>query len=99
MASGIVISLSYVIDFMAIKTYGDSETFLGLPGIAYLYAAFSLVAVLFIYFVLPETEKRSLEEIENHFRTKKWTDVKIERINEELMTIPETYKRKSSIDL
>ena len=46
-----------------------------LPLISRLYSAVSLVSVVFVYFLIPETKGKSLEEIENHFSGKVQQDL------------------------
>lgn len=55
------------------------ETTLSLPGVSLLYTSIVGVGLIYSYFVVPETEGRSLEDIELHFadNTKKLTDWKI----------------------
>lgn len=55
---------------MATKTYLNVERRFGMHGAAWFYAAFALVGCGILYFILPETEDRTLEEIEDHFATK-----------------------------
>ena len=44
---------------------------LSLFGVITLYTVLSFVGIIFIYFFLPETEGRTLEEIEEHFSNNK----------------------------
>lgn len=66
--------------FAATKTYLDFEHALGMAGIVYLYGAVGVFGLFFFYFLLPETENRTLEDIETHFSKKRITDIKIERM-------------------
>lgn len=81
-ASGIVAALCYVMVFISTKTYLDLEHALGMPGIVFLYGAVGVVGFLFFYFLLPETENRTLEDIETHFSTQSITNIKIKRVSE-----------------
>lgn len=49
---------------------------LSMAGVSLLYSVISGVGLVFMYFILPETENRTLEEIELHFsdNSKKLTD-------------------------
>lgn len=46
------------------------ERDLGLPGAPWFYAAFAVTGAAILYFILPETEGRTLEDIERHFSEK-----------------------------
>lgn len=67
---------------MSKKTYYNLETTLSLPGVSCLYCIVTAVSLILMYFILPETEGRSLEDIELHFSddSKKLTDWKIAKI-------------------
>lgn len=54
---------------------------MSLPGVASFYATVSFFGVIVAYFILPETEGRTLEDIELHFsvNSRKLTDRKIEK--------------------
>lgn len=47
---------------------------LTMPGTFWFYSVVALVGALVLYFVLPETEGRTLMEIERHFAGKRMTD-------------------------
>lgn len=70
--------------FASTKTYLDFEKALGMPGIIFLYGAVGVFGWLFFYFLLPETENRTLEDIEIHFSTQSITNIRIKRVTEEL---------------
>ncbi|CRK97315.1 CLUMA_CG010709, isoform A [Clunio marinus] len=80
-ATGITAALNYIMAFCTTKTYYNLETSLTLFGVVALYAAFDIVGLLYIYLFVPETERRTLEEIELHFsdNTKKLSDIKIRK--------------------
>lgn len=67
--------------FCTTKTYYNLETSLGLFGLISIYAILDIIGLIFIYNFLPETERRTLEEIELHFsdNDKKLTDIKIRK--------------------
>lgn len=50
-------------------------------GLISLYAVVDIIGLVYIYMFLPETERRTLEEIELHFsdNTKKLSDIKIRK--------------------
>lgn len=65
--NGIAAALNYLFGFITKKTYYNLETTLSLPGTALFYCVICGIGLIFTYNVLPETENRSLEEIELHF--------------------------------
>lgn len=70
---------NYVFGFITKKTYYNLETALSLPGVSLLYTFICLFGLILTYNILPETENRSLEDIELHFsdNSRKITDRKI----------------------
>lgn len=68
--------------FIARKMYYNLETTLSLAGVSLLYSVICGTGLIVMYFILPETEGRSLEEIERHFsdESTKFTDRKIGKI-------------------
>lgn len=79
LATGISAGLNYVFAFIATKTYLNVERDLGLSGAPWFYAAFALTGAIILYFILPETEGRTLEDIERHYseRGRRITDLNI----------------------
>lgn len=82
---GIAISMNHFFGFVSKKTYYNLETTLSLPGISLFYCAVTGAGLTLMYFILPETEGRSLDDIELHFsdNSKKITDWKIAKSNKE----------------
>lgn len=78
-ASGVAAAVNYIFGFITKKTYYNVETTLSLPGASLLYCFICGLGLIFTYIVLPETEGRTLEEIELHFsdNSKSITDRKI----------------------
>lgn len=78
-ASGVAIAFDYSLAFLSKKTYHNLETTLSLAGTTTFFCTVSFIGLIFAYFVLPETEGRSLEDIELHFTddSKKFTDWRI----------------------
>lgn len=56
--------------FAVTKTYLNVEVGLSIGGGFLLYGCITTVGLLALYLVLPETEGRTLEEIENYFSDK-----------------------------
>lgn len=71
--------MNYLLAFVATKSYYNLETFLSLPGVSMLYASIGVIGLVIGYFIIPETENRTLEDIELHFSDNalKLTDRKI----------------------
>lgn len=80
-ATGITAAGCYVMAFIASKTYYNLESFLSLPGVSMMYASIGVVGFIVAYFIIPETENRTLEDIEIHFsdNSRNLTDRKIEK--------------------
>lgn len=75
-ADAFAAALTYVIGSLAKKTYYSLEIGLSMPGVTALYCSIAAIGLIWTYNVLPETEGRTLEDIERHFsdKTKKLTD-------------------------
>lgn len=87
--TGLSEALAYVFNFILIKSYFNLETTLSLPGYTLFSCIFATCGWILLYKILPETEGRTLEDIELHFmdKTKKLTDHKIPKPKE---IIPKT---------
>lgn len=81
--SGVSVTINYLIVFLATKTYLSLENLLGLFGVIWLYGSIGACGFGFLFFLLPETENRTLEEIELHFATQPITSTKIAKINDQ----------------
>lgn len=68
LASGVAAGVSYVFGFIVTKTFLGLEATLSLSGVFILYGSFSVVGFIFFYFYLPETEGRSMEDIEESYK-------------------------------
>lgn len=66
-ASGLAGGLGYIFGFLANKLFLTMIESMTLPGTFWFYSAVGLIGALILYFVLPETEGRSLMEIESHY--------------------------------
>lgn len=71
MAAGVAAAASYIIGFVATKTYLTLEDFLHLEGVFVLFGVFSILGFVHLYAHLPETEGRSFDEIAAEFCDKK----------------------------
>lgn len=72
-------SINYLFSFVNKKIYYDLETTLSMPGVSLFYCTLSFIGLIVMYLILPETEGRSLEDIELHYSddSKKITDRQI----------------------
>ncbi|XP_061393962.1 facilitated trehalose transporter Tret1 [Musca vetustissima] len=74
-ASGLVSGLGYIFGFLANKLFLQMLSLLTMPGTFWFYSAVALVGCATLYFTLPETEGRTLGEIEAHFSKKSPTNL------------------------
>lgn len=66
-ASGLSGGTGYIFSFLANKIFLSSVSCFTLPGVFWFYGAMSVVGTILLYFLLPETEGKSLFEITEHF--------------------------------
>lgn len=66
-ASGITGGTGYIFGFVSNKLFLKLISTLTLPGTFWMYSLVSLLGAGLLYFILPETEGRTLLEIEEHF--------------------------------
>ncbi|CAH2054603.1 unnamed protein product, partial [Iphiclides podalirius] len=71
-AQGVAAASNYIFSFLGSKTFIDLETNLKLWGAFATYATFGFLGAVYLYFFLPETEGRTLQEIEGFYNTEKW---------------------------
>lgn len=57
----------YIESFGVSKTFLDLKSLLDLHGVFFFYGALGFVGILFIFFCLPETEGKKLEDVEKIF--------------------------------
>lgn len=74
-ASGLVSAMAYSFVFIVVKTYPMLLEALGQAGVFWVYGAIALLGFLFVLALLPETQGKTLKEIENSF-TKKSNRIK-----------------------
>lgn len=67
-ASGVTAALGYFIIFFPNKIFYSQVELMSLSGLFLLYGFFSFFGFLALYFWLPETEGKTLSEINDHFR-------------------------------
>jgi facilitated trehalose transporter len=66
-AGGIAAASAYIVCSIAAKTFLIIEHGLQLYGSFWLFGAINCLCFAFLYFLLPETEGKTLEEIERMF--------------------------------
>lgn len=66
-ASGFAGGIGYIFGFLANVSFLNMSKLLTLPGTFWFYSAVSLIGTIILYFVMPETEGRTLMEIEAHY--------------------------------
>lgn len=84
--SGLTIFAGYTMSFVIIKLYPDMIELLGNGILFMFYGTVSLFGILFVYFILPETKGKSLQEIEEHFRGRISEDITEEDVELKRMT-------------
>ncbi|XP_017299821.1 facilitated trehalose transporter Tret1-like [Diaphorina citri] len=66
-ACGISAALNSLVSFLTTKTYVNTIAWFGLHGTLFLYTFVTGVGFVYMYFYLPETEDRTLQEITDFF--------------------------------
>lgn len=64
---GISAAMSYAFGFISRRIYYNLETTLSLPGVSLFFSLVCGFGLVWMYLILPETENRTLEDIELHF--------------------------------
>ena len=77
-ASSLATLFSSLFAFVTIKTYNSLVSGLTIQGTFWFYSGFSLLGFVFVFFVVPETKRKTLEEIEAMFHTSKHAYLRIE---------------------
>uniref|UniRef100_A0A182SQJ1 Major facilitator superfamily (MFS) profile domain-containing protein n=1 Tax=Anopheles maculatus TaxID=74869 RepID=A0A182SQJ1_9DIPT len=65
--SGLAGGIAYIFGFIANKTFLKMLAVFTLPGTFWIYSLITIVGAMILYKVLPETEGKSLQEIETYF--------------------------------
>lgn len=69
MGVGLAAASYYIIGFSFSKTFYSLNEFIGRSGCFFFYGICGLLSFVFMYFKLPETEGKTLAEIEEYFST------------------------------
>lgn len=70
-ASGISAAVGYILGFISNKIFLGLVATFTLPGVFWFYSCIGFLGTIAVYFLLPETEGKSLFEITEHFEGKK----------------------------
>jgi len=70
LASGVTTCMAYVFSFVVLKMYPEMKHMWGNHGLFTFYSIISVTGTICMYVCLPETRDRTLQEIEEHFRSK-----------------------------
>lgn len=70
MASGACAASFYIIAFLVSKTWLNLQSLVDLYGCFFLYGILATIGIVFVYKCLPETEGKTLAEIEENFMKK-----------------------------
>lgn len=79
MASGISATTGYIMIFALTKTYFDMEKLFEMPNLFFFYAIIGIAGTMYLYYSLPETENKTLEEIEKVFQSRKKSNAELDR--------------------
>lgn len=80
-AAGVSAAIGYCIIFLPIKIFLSQVATMSLSGVFLFYGYLSLLGVLVLYFWLPETEGKTLFEVNDHFRGVKKLENEVRRQN------------------
>ncbi|XP_025416372.1 facilitated trehalose transporter Tret1-like isoform X2 [Sipha flava] len=66
-ASGLTAALAFLMTFILTKSFLILQAWITLPGLFIVYGAITLVGTLYLYACMPETENKTLQQIETFF--------------------------------
>ncbi|XP_070506826.1 facilitated trehalose transporter Tret1-like [Chironomus tepperi] len=93
-SSGLSGGTGYIFGFLANKLFLSMITWFTLSGTFIIYSCVSFVGCAILFFFLPETENRTLQEIEDHFAGKKKLS---RRLIKRSTTIPDTFPKDFNV--
>lgn len=74
LGSGMVSSFNFICFFAVVKTSPTFFATIGQEGAFFIYGSIALIGTIFLVLCLPETKDKTLQEIENSFRSNKKLD-------------------------
>lgn len=69
-ASGVCAGSFYIFAFLVTKTWLNLQSLVDLHGCFIVYGVITIIGILYVFICLPETEGKTLAEIEKHFSKK-----------------------------
>jgi sugar phosphate permease len=73
LAAGTTTCCAYLFSFVLVKTYPQLKRAVGTQGVFCFYEGMALLGTLFVWFCLPETQGKILEEVEQLYARKRTT--------------------------
>uniref|UniRef100_T1JHA6 Major facilitator superfamily (MFS) profile domain-containing protein n=1 Tax=Strigamia maritima TaxID=126957 RepID=T1JHA6_STRMM len=67
-ASSVATATSWLVSFVITKTFQDLQDVIQQYGVFWLYGSVSFLAIILVFFFVPETKGKSQEEIQNSFK-------------------------------
>lgn len=86
-ASGLSSAISYIFAFLANKVFFYMINGMTLPGTYWFYSALNFLGFIILYFLLPETEGKTLHEITEHFSGVRKLDKRIRRRTKSIQAV------------
>ncbi|XP_026812036.1 facilitated trehalose transporter Tret1-like [Rhopalosiphum maidis] len=66
-ASGLTAALAFLMTFILTKSFLEMQEWFTLPGLFIVYGSITLIGTLYLYACMPETENKTLQDIEHFF--------------------------------
>lgn len=79
-ATGLTICMCYLMCFIVVKLYPTMIIIMGCSNVMLFFGLVSILGVLYVHFILPETKGKSLEEIEDYFKYDKQIYLNVNKV-------------------
>lgn len=76
LASGITLSIAFTLTFVVVKLYPSFIAAFGFNNLFLFFGVMSLLSMVYVYFLVPETKGKTLKEIGEMFRKNTLLEVK-----------------------